>query len=118
MQRLTAPLELLRYFRREGIPCLGDPYIEFHDLPDGPALVKASSLFGLMRLLRIATDGGRWFVQWWTSADSDVSTVNPQVIINLLENVVDVNRGRAPLRRGEVNDDRQPALPDTDSPTK
>lgn len=58
----SATLELLKYFESEGIQCLGNPYISFVDVADGP-LVCWVLPTGRMILLRIST--GRWLVQWW-----------------------------------------------------
>lgn len=87
----SATEELLKYFRRKEIGCIGDPYVEFRDVVAGPAVIHANSFYGLMHLVRITSDGGRWFVQWWVGRNTDAGTLDPDRIIAVLEKVVAEN---------------------------
>jgi hypothetical protein len=84
----SATLELLKYFEREGIQCLGNPYIErAEDVADGPAIVHCqSNLFGLLTLVRVTTIGGRWLAQWWGRPE-EAATLDPYAIVAVLGGV-------------------------------
>jgi hypothetical protein len=88
----SATLELLKYFQREGIQCLGNPYVEFADVPPGPAIVHTDTfLCGLLRMVRV-TAGDRFLVQWWAPAEYDASGIDIHELLAVLEIVVEGNR--------------------------
>ena len=90
----SATLELAKYLQRENLPVVGDPYIEFRDVPNGPISYEGSMasivpLFGPVTLYRFSNE--RYLVQWFQlGIDSQPSRVNK--IISLLDRVVEENR--------------------------
>ena len=85
----SATTELLKYFERKGIQCLGNPYIAFEDIEAGPA-ETTEFIAGKMVLMRITTR--RWFIQWWRLRRRPADFCRAAEIIALLEDVVQENR--------------------------
>lgn len=88
----SATLELLKFFEREGIQLLGNPYIAFEDIEAGP-VETVEFIAGKMVLMRITTR--RWFIQWWRVGHDPGGFAKAVAIISLLEEVVAENRAAA-----------------------